>query len=202
MKDYHYASLYSEIDALILEVRPGAFSYFGVRLENGNIPETLSFIEDKWQQFFPEKAFEYEFLDQSLANIYRAEERMSNMISAFALIAILISCFGLFGLAALVTQHRFKEIAIRKILGANLNQILNILAIDFLKLIGIAMILAIPLTWYFGNQWMEDFANKIDFPWWITFATGMGVIFIAFVTISAQTIKAALANPVESLRHE
>ena len=124
------------------------------------------------------------------------------MIGYFALIAVFIACFGLFGLAALVTQHRFKEIAIRKILGANLRQILNVLAMDFLKLIGIAMILAIPLTWYFGNRWMEDFANKIDFPWWVIIATGLVVMVIAFFTISSQTVKAALADPVDSLRHE
>jgi len=202
IKDYHFNSLQQEIQPLLFRVNPGEFGNFIVRLNNGNIPETLSFIQDKWKEFFPEKAFEYEFLDQALDDAYAAEERFGNIITYFAWIAVLISCFGLFGLAALLTQQRFKEIGIRKILGASVGQIIGGLAMDFLKLIGIAMLLAIPLTWYFMNGWLADFAYRIDFPWWVPFAVGLGVVIIAFLTISSQTLKAALSNPVKALRYE
>ena len=202
IRDFHFESLYSEISPLILEVRPGAFAYFGVRLSNSDIPATLSFIEDQWATFFPEKVFEYQFLDQSLDNAYEAEERLSGIIGYFSFLAIFISCFGLFGLAALATQQRFREIGIRKVLGASAFQILHTLSGDFLRLIAVALLLAVPLTWYFINRWMSDFAFRIDFPWWVPLLSGVAVIVLAFVTMSAQTVRAALANPVESLRQE
>jgi len=202
LKNYHFRSLEVDIEPLIMEVRPGAFSFFAVRVGNSNLPETLKYMENKWKQLFPEKVFEYSFLEESLNEAYEAEERIASIIGYFALIAIFISCFGLFGLAALITQHRFKEIGIRKVLGASVGQILRILAIDFLWLIAIAMLLALPLTWYFVNRWMEDFAYRIDFPWWVPIGTGLLVIVIAFLTISSQTIRAALSNPVDAIRTE
>lgn len=202
LKDYHINSLQGAIQDLVLHVAPGDFSYFAVRLNPSNISETLAFIEQQWATFFPEKVFEYSFLDESLQNWYQADSRLMSIIGYFALIAILISCFGLLGLAALVTQRRFKEMGIHKILGASIPQILSLLATDFLKLIGIAMVLAIPLTWYFITQWMENFAYRIDFPWYVPLVIGLGVVVVAFVTISSQTARAALSNPVETLRHE
>ncbi|MEM9820347.1 MAG: ABC transporter permease [Bacteroidota bacterium] len=202
LKNYHFRSLMVEIEPLIMEIRPGAFSYFAVRVDNSNLPETLKFIEDKWKTLYPEKVFEYTFLEESLNEAYDAEERIASIIGYFAFIAILISCFGLFGLAALMTQNRFKEIGIRKVLGASVGQILRILATDFLWLIAIAMIMALPLTWYFVNRWMQDFAYRIDFPWWVPIGTGLLVILIAFLTISSQTIRAAMSNPVDAIRTE
>ncbi|MEM1119750.1 MAG: ABC transporter permease [Bacteroidota bacterium] len=202
IKDYHFSTLQTEINPLIFRMNPGEFGNFIVRINNGDIPATLSFVQQKWEEFFPEKAFEYEFLDQALDDAYAAEERFGNIIKYFAWIAVLISCFGLFGLAALLTQQRFKEIGIRKILGASVSQILGRLAFDFLKLIGLAMVLALPLTWYFMNGWLADFAYRIDYPWWVPFAVGLGVVLLAFLTISSQTLKAALSNPVKALRYE
>ncbi len=202
LKDYHFSSLQQQIQPLLFRVNPGEFGNFIVRINNGDIPATISFVQDKWKEFFPEKAFEYEFLDQALDDSYAAEERFGNIITYFAWIAVLISCFGLFGLAALLTQHRFKEIGIRKILGASVSQIISSLAIDFLKLIGLAMILALPLVWYFMDNWLQDFAFRIDFPYWVPFVVGLGVVVLAFLTISSQTLKAALSNPVKALRYE
>lgn len=202
LKDYHFSSLQQQIQPLLYRVNPGEFGNFIVRINNGDIPATISFVQDKWKEFFPEKAFEYEFLDQALDDAYAAEERFGNIITYFAWIAVLISCFGLFGLAALLTQHRFKEIGIRKILGASVGQIISSLAIDFLKLIGLAMVLAFPLVWYFMDNWLQDFAFRIDFPYWVPFAVGIGVVILAFLTISSQTLKAALSNPVKALRYE
>ncbi len=202
LKDYHANSLQQQIQPLLYRVNPGEFGNFIVRINNGDIPATISFVQDKWKEFFPEKAFEYEFLDQALDDAYAAEERFGNIITYFAWIAVLISCFGLFGLAALLTQHRFKEIGIRKILGASVSQIIGSLALDFLKLIGLAMVLALPLVWYFMDNWLQDFAFRIAFPYWVPFAVGLGVVVLAFLTISSQTLKAALSNPVKALRYE
>ena len=202
LKDYYFENLRVAIDALILRVNPGDFNNFAIQVDSKNVPETLAFIESKWKEFFPAKVFEYTFLDESLTDLYRAEEDLSNIMQYFAFFAMLISCFGLFGLAALLTRHRFKEIGIRKVLGASVAQILGLLAMDFVKLIVLAMLLAFPFIWYFSNNWMQDFEYHITFPWWVPIATGLGVIVLAFFTISSQTVKAALSNPVDSIRQE
>ena len=202
VKDYHFSSLYSEINPLILRVAPGDFTNYAIRLENANIAQSLSFIESKWKEFFPGKAFEYSFLDESMDDFYNSEQRLLTIVAYFALIAIFISCFGLFGLAALVTQQRFKEIGIRKVLGATAFQIVQLLSRDFLRLISLAMVLAIPLIWYFSKLWMEEFAFRIGFPWWVPLVIGIGVILLAFLTISTKTYKAAIANPVDSIRSD
>ncbi len=202
LKDFHFESLHSTINPLIMEVRPGAFGYFALRIENKNIQETLRFLESKWKVAFPEKGFEYSFLDDTINDTYQAERRLSTIIGYFAFLTIFISCFGLFGLAALLTQQRFKEIGIRKVLGASVFQILQLVSQGFIKLISIAMIVAIPFTWYFLKDWLADFAYRIEFPWLASIASGLVVMLIAFVTISAQSIKAALSNPVDAIRNE
>ena len=202
VKDFHFESLHSEIDPLIMEVRPGSFGHFALRVENENLQKTLGFIEEKWKAAFPNKVFEYTFLDETIAETYQVESRLASIIGYAAFLTIFISCFGLFGLAALLTQHRFKEIGIRKVLGASVNQILGLIAKDFIKLVGIAMLLALPLTWYFLSDWLAEFAYRINFPWWTTLVSGLAVMIIAFLTISAQSIKAALGNPVDAIRDE
>jgi len=124
------------------------------------------------------------------------------MIGYAAFLAIFISCFGLFGLAALLTQQCFREIGIRKVIGASVNQILQLIAKDFIKLIFVAMLLTAPLTWYFLKGWLDNFAYAIDFPWWTTIVSGVAVIILAFITISTQSIRAALSNPVDAIRDE
>ena len=202
VKDFHFESLHNEITPLVLEVSPGSFSYFALRVKNTNLPETLAFIEDKWKDAFPKKGFEYTFLNETLNDIYLAEKRLSSMIGYFAFLAIFIACFGLFGLAALLTQQRFKEIGIRKVLGASVSQILQLISKDFIKLIGFAMILAAPMTWYLLKDWLANFAYGIDFSWWTTIASGLAVMLIAFITISLQSVKAAISNPVDAIRDE
>lgn len=202
VKDFHFESLHSKIVPLVLEVSPGGFGYFALRIENSNIQKTIGFIEDKWKDAFPEKGFEHSFLDETLNDTYLAEKQLSTIIGYFAFIAIFIACFGLFGLAALLTQQRFKEIGIRKVLGASITQILQLISKDFIKLIGFAMILAAPMTWYLLKGWLADFAYRIDFPWWTTVVSGLAVMLIAFITISLQSVKAAISNPVDAIRDE
>ncbi|MEL6925957.1 MAG: FtsX-like permease family protein, partial [Bacteroidota bacterium] len=176
LKDYNYQSLRSAIEPLVLEVRPGTFGFFGVQMENANVPATLAFIEEKWKTHFPEKVFEYNFLDDSLQSAYEAESRLSSIIGYFAFLAIFIACFGLFGLAAMLTQQRFKEIGIRKVLGASVGQILQLISRDFLILIAVAMLLAAPISWLLLRDWLSDFAYRINFPWWTTLLSGLVVM--------------------------
>lgn len=202
LKDFHYENLRREILPLTMEVTPGSFGHFALRIENKNISKTLAFIEEKWKVAFPEKVFEYTFLKESINESYQSESRLASIIGYAAFFTIFISCFGLFGLAALLTQQRFKEIGIRKVLGASVVQILNLVARDFLQLIVFAMLIAVPTTWYFMNDWLYEFAYAIDFPWWTTIFSGIIVILIAFITISVQSLKAAFSNPVDAIRDE
>jgi len=201
LKDFHFASLHNEIAPLLLEVRPGAFGYFAVKINNQDIPKTLKFIEKKWTTAFPEKVFEYHFLDESLQDTYIVEERLTKMTGYASLLAILISIFGLFGLSALLTQQRFKEITIRKVLGASVRQIIFLLSRDFMILILVAMMLATPLTWYFLQDWLSGFAYAIDFPWWVTLVSGGIVLVVAVLTIFTQSIRAAKGNPADAIRN-
>lgn len=202
LKDFHFSNLRNEIDALIMEVRPGAFGYFSVRLDNENVSAILQQIEEQWITFFPEKVFEFTFLEESLNDQYAAENRLSQLTFYFAIIAIIISSFGLLGLAALMTRKRFKEIGIRKVLGASVKQILILISRDFLLLILWATCIAVPITWYLLDDWLTQFAFRIAFPWWTLGISALLVVVLAFFTVSTQSIKAAIANPVEAIRDE
>ncbi len=202
LKDFNYSSLRDEIQPLVLEIRPGAFSIFSVKIGNSDIPATLRFMEEKWKDFFPEKVFTYHFLNESLDDTYRAESRLATIIGYFAFMAILISCFGLFGLSALMTRARFKEIGVRKILGASVVQILRMLSTEYIRLAFLAMVVAIPLVWYFLQDWLSGFAYRIAFPWWVIPVTGLAVMLLTFLTVSIQSLRTALSNPVEAVRNE
>ncbi len=155
-----------------------------------------------WSRLIPGIPFEYSFLDDDIQNLYKAEQTLSQIFSAAMLIAILISCLGLFGLATFTAEQRNKEIGIRKVLGASIAGITGLLAADFLKLVVIAFFLATPLSWYFMNQWLKDFAHHIDLQWWIFAVAGFGAVFIAGITVSFQSIRAAMMNPVKALKTE
>ncbi|MEZ4956568.1 MAG: ABC transporter permease [Saprospiraceae bacterium] len=202
VKDYATSGMQLALEPLVLDVRPGVFSTFGIRMKNGELPTTLAFLEKTWLEFFPNKAFEYRFLDESLAEAYQDESRLASLGSSFAGIAIFLSCFGLFGLISLTVQQRSKEIGIRKVLGASVSGIVGLLSKDFLKLVVFALLIATPISWYLMNNWLEDFANRIDLQWWHFAVAGSAAVLVAFLTMSVQSIRAALANPVDSLRSE
>jgi putative ABC transport system permease protein len=151
---------------------------------------------------FPEKVFDYSFLDEDLNEQYQSEERLGKLVRNFAGLAVLISCLGLYGLILFTTQQKVKEIGIRKVLGASVGSIVTLLSKDFLKLVGIALVIAVPLAWYAMDKWLQDFTYRITVQWWIFAIAGMLALLIALLTISFQSIKAALANPVKSLRSE
>lgn len=202
VKDFHISSLQEEIDPLSMVMDSGDNILLNIKVSTQNLSKTLAFIKKNWQEYFPNKSFDYYFLDEFFDRQYKSEERFASLFLNFALLAIFISCLGLLGLASYSTLQRRREIGIRKILGASALGIVKLLSVDFLKLVAIAIIIATPIAWYGMHSWLQDFAYRIDIPWWIFVVAGILAMGIALVTISFQAIKAAIANPVKSLRTE
>ena len=202
IKDFHFHSMMEEVQPLTLRVSPGFFTFLTLTVSSQNIPSTISSLEKKWKVLAPGLPFSYFFADEAYNAQYIEEERFGNLFMCFAALAILISCLGLLGLSAFSTQLRTKEIGIRKVLGASAGSITTLLSIDFVKLVIIALTIASPIAWLAMNNWLQDFAYRIEIQWWVFAAAGTLAILIALLTISFQTIKAAIANPVKNLRTE
>ncbi|MXV51932.1 helix-turn-helix domain-containing protein [Pedobacter sp. HMF7647] len=201
VKDFHFATLHEEVMPLALYYATdnGAIN---VRLKTSDISKALSLIKDKWKQFSPNQQFDYSFMDADFDASYRAEERAGTIFLCFSTLAILIACLGLFGLAAYAAEQRTKEIGIRKVLGASVSTITGMLSADFVKLVLISILIATPVAWWAMQKWLQDFAYRTTIHWYVPVAAAIVAIAIALITISFQSIKAALANPVESLRDE
>ena len=203
LKDFHFENLHQTIQpyCFLLSSRPN-YNYIVAHVNAANMGNVLSFLEQKWKVLRPEEPFAYTFVNEDFQKNYEAEARTSRIVSYFTAISILISCLGLFGLAAFAAQQRTKEIGVRKVLGASVTNIVLLLSKDFLVLVVIAILIASPIGWWAMNKWLQNFAYKIDIPWWIFAVAGTLAIAIAFITVSFQSIKAALMNPVKSLRSE
>ena len=203
VKDFNYMSLHSAIEPLLISIgNEEGLGAMSIRIRPGNISQTLDFIKNRLATYSPDRPFEYSFLDEDIAGLYRNEERTAQVISTFALLAVIVACLGLLGLISYAAERRTKEIGIRKVLGASVLNILLLLLKEFLKLLGIAVLIAWPVAWYVMDRWLVNFAYRIEIGW-VTFLLG-GVIALVIVslTVSYQTLKAATANPVESLRYE
>jgi putative ABC transport system permease protein len=203
MKDFHFEDLHNPIDAIGLEVfsRP-FYSYLTVHVDKNNLGKTIAGIQKAWQQLFPDTPFEYSFLDERFQKLYEADNRIAAIVAYATGFAIFISCLGLFGLAAFSAEQRTKEIGIRKVLGASEGSIVTLLSKDFLKLVALAVLIGSPLGWYVMQQWLQGFAYRTTIGWTVFALTTGAALFIALLTISSQAIRAALANPVKSLRSE
>ena len=201
MKDFNYASLREKVQplAVILTSNP---LYLSVKIKAGSIPSSLDYMQKTWKQFTNEYPFDYFFLDEQLNHFYSSDERLLYVLNIFAALAIFIACIGLFGLSIYTARQRTKEMGIRKVLGASVTQLTMLLSEEFILLVVIAIIIATPLAWLLTNKWLEDFAYRINISGWIFFIAGMIAILIALATVSVQAIKAAIANPVKSLRTE
>lgn len=201
IKNFNFRSLKESVSPLLLNASDETYS-MSVRLNATDVASTRAQIASKWAALAPSVQFDFSYMDDDFNHIYFAEQRMGKITIAFTSLAILVACMGLFGLAAYAAEQRTKEIGIRKVLGASISTIVSMLTKDFLLLVFIAIIIASPLAWIFMNKWLQGFAYRIDISWWMLTAAGLGAALIAFVTISFQSIKAALTNPVKSLRSE
>ena len=204
VKDFNFETLHNEIRPLILNLwRAGGFGrYVSVRIAPQNIQSTIDFIETKWLALAGQQAFEYTFFDDDFARIYADEQRTGKVFTSFAVLAILIACLGLLGLAAYTAEQRTKEIGIRKTLGASVFSILILLSKEFTKWIIVSNLIAWPIAYYVMNKWLQDFYYRTEIGIWIFLASGVAALLIAIITVSSQAMKAALTNPVDSLKYE
>ncbi|HLY69337.1 MAG TPA: ABC transporter permease [Puia sp.] len=200
--DFHHEGLQKKVQPMIILLLPTAREYYSVKIGKENIHQTVASIEKTWRKYFTSDPFNYFFLDDSFNHQYKSDEMFGTIFTIFSGLAILIACFGLSGLSSYNVLQRRKEIGVRKVLGASVPQLLLLLSKDFLRLVTIAFLIAIPLTWLVMNKWLDDFAYRINISWWVFVISGIIAIVIAFATISFQAIKAALGNPVKSLRSE
>lgn len=202
VRDFHYASLHQAINPLLLALSNAPLPRLAVRIRPENISGTLAFLEGKWTSFVPNQPFTYTFLDETFGGMYRAEEQLSGIFGTFALLAIVIACLGLFGLASFMAEQRTKEIGVRKAMGASVSQIVVLFSKEFGKLVLIAFVIAAPVSYLFMNKWLEDFAYRMAISWWTFLLAGAAALVIAWVTVGYQSFKAANTDPVTSLRYE
>jgi len=201
VKNFNFESLRQNISPLAFFLgKSDGFASF--KVNTSNINNLVSQVENKWKAMAPAMPFSYRFMDASFDEMYRSEQRVGKIAMIFSVLAILIACLGLFGLATFIAEQRTKEIGIRKVLGASVQGIVQLLSKEFVKLVAIAFIIAVPAGWYFMNKWLQDFVYRISLSWWIFAAAGLTVLIVALATVSFQAIKAALTNPVKSLKTE
>ncbi len=203
VNDYHFASLHDQIEPMTLFFnKPFGLAYIFVRVTNTTPASTMALLERIYRTMAPNSPFQGSFLSENVNNQYQREQRLVTVFVTAAWLAILLSCMGLFAIALMTIQQRTKEIGVRKVLGASVFSIVALLSKDFLKLVLVGIVLASPIAWWAMNQWLQDFAYKIDVEWWVFALAGWLAVVIALLTVSFQSVKAALTNPVKSLRSE
>ena len=201
VKNFHFSSLRENIGPLCMKLGVNR-NGLAFKVNTSDMPNLLSQIESKWEKAAPDMPFLHSFLDDSFNEMYRAEQRIGKVAIIFAFLTILIACLGLFGLVTYIIEQRIKEIGIRKVLGASVASIVGILSLDFLKLVLISIFIGSPVAYFAMNYWLRDFASRIDIAWWVFVLAGFSAITIAILTVIFQATKAALSNPLESLKTE
>jgi putative ABC transport system permease protein len=202
VKNFNYESLRENVGAMSMCLSSKPYGMISIRLQTDNIKEAIAKIENKWKSRVGASPLNYQFLDEAFDSMYRSEQRIGKIFISFAILAIFIACLGLFGLATFTAEQRTKEIGIRKVLGASVPQIVQLLSKDFVRLVIIGIVIASPIAYYFMDKWLQDFAYRVEISWWIFALAGIVAISIALLTVSYQAIRAALMNPVKSLRTE
>lgn len=202
VEDFHYTNLREKITPSVIQVYPQVVFAIAVKLKTADIQNTLTHITNAWNKFAPGYPIDYKFIDETYGAMYNAEGKLSDLLWIFTVMAIIVGCMGLFGLAAFSAEQRTKELGIRKVLGANAFDIVGLLSKNFLFLVVIASLIAFPLAWWKMNDWLKDFPYRVNISWWIFGGAIVAALAIALVTVSFQAIKAAIANPVKSLRTE
>ncbi|MDH5386605.1 MAG: hypothetical protein OEY18_18035, partial [Candidatus Aminicenantes bacterium] len=202
VKNVHNASLHQEIRPVFYVQFPYFYNYLIINMRNENIHNTIGFIQDVYRKINPNYPFELHFLDENIDRFYQTERQINRIITYFTMLAVFISCLGLFGLSLFMAEQRIKEIGIRKTLGATVSNIVGLMSKDFLLLVAVSNLISWPASYFIMNKWLQNFVYRIDMGLWIFALAAALALFIALVTISFQTIKAAVANPVDSLRYE
>lgn len=202
VKDFNYLSLHQKIEPLTLRLEPMSSRFITLKIKNAGNPETVSKLADIWTKVAPHRPFLYSFLDDSFNRQYEADFRFRSVFSTFSSLALFIACLGLLGLATYTAQQRIKEIGVRKVLGASVPELMRLLSVDFLKLVVLAIAVAVPLAWWAMSRWLDNFAYHIQLEWWMFAIAGISAVFIAILTVSYQAFKAAITNPINSLRNE
>lgn len=203
LKDFHFRTLREAINPIMLFIpSPEWYSYYILKIRGDNIDETLTYIKEKWKAFDPVNPFSYAFFDNYYQSLYQQEQNTEQMLSYFTILAIVLSALGLFGLASFIAKKRTKEVGIRKVLGASVSEIVLLMGKQFTKLVAIALLFAIPLAYLAMHSWLTNFAYKTSISWSIVLMTIAGAFLIAWISVSYQSVKAALVNPVNSLRSE
>src|SRR6478736_6801183 len=202
LKDFNDRSLRQNMAPLLIATNSTMYRQASIKLSTTNMASSMQSIKKIWEQTFPNYVYEYRFLDDKIESFYKQETQLAQLYKIFAAIAIFLSCLGLYGLESFMAVQRIKEVGIRKVLGASTASIVYVFSKEFVILIAIAFVIATPIAWYYMHQWLQDYAYRIDISWWLFAAGGLAAIIIALATISFQAIKAAVANPVKSLRTE
>jgi len=203
VKDFNFESLHKPVDALLIGYARGQNNNkISLKIDAAHIHEAINHLTKTWKNVIPAVPLQYSFVDERIGEQYGSEQKMEGIFYGFSGLSLLIACLGLFGLSTFVVERKVKEIGIRKVLGANVSGIVALLSKDFLRLVLLSILIASPVAWYFMNNWLQDFAYRISISWWVFFAAGIIALLIAFITVSIQSAKAAIANPVKSLRTE
>jgi putative ABC transport system permease protein len=204
VKDFNYESLRKNIRPLVFHLRfvQQPAKWLTLRINSNNLKATMNYIENVWKEFAGTEKLPYYFLNDVLGQLYSQEQKIGQITTVFAMLAIFIACLGLFGLATFVTEQRIKEIGIRKVLGASIIEIVYLLSKEFTKWVIIANLIAWPVAYYIMKNWLQDFAYRVNISWWVFGMAGSIALIIALATVSYQAIRAALSNPVDSLRYE
>jgi len=207
LKDFNLESLHTPIQPFALFAEESKSydtrtTFISLKISGEHTRQVIGQVQDLWEAYVESNPFEYSFLDEDLAYAYQEDKRLASLFTVFTILAIFVACLGLFGLIAFTAQQRNKEIGVRKVLGANVSSIVKLLATNFLKLVMLSLILAAPVAWLAMDRWLQNFAYRIDIPIWAFLAAGALSLTIALCTVSFQAIKAAVANPVKSLRME
>jgi len=202
VEDYHFESLHNKIIPMAMRIDPNWYNQLCVRISPHRIPDTLAFLENKWKEVYPEYPFEYRFLDDTIQSQYRSEQAIGKIVTVFTVLALFISCLGIFGLSSYTAEQRTKEIGIRKVLGATVSSIVKHISKEFVILVIIANVIIWPLAYIIMNRWLQSFAYRISIGWWTFVLAGIAVLLVSLLTVIWQIIRAAAANPVDSLRYE
>jgi len=202
VKDFHFQSLHEAIQPFVLVNRPDIVDFISVKINPVDVSSTIDFMEATWKDVIPNASFGYYFLDNTFAALYAQERQLSSAILGFSFVAIFLACLGLFGLSLFTAERRTKEIGVRKVLGATVWDIVQLLGSDFTKLILLALLLAFPVSYLVMNSWLSDYAYRIDISWWLFAVGAVFVIGISWITVSWHSVRVATVNPVESLKSE